>query len=53
MKTTEWQNREKRLESGKIVRWRERDLGNGEVERIYEDGETRTSAPQPANVRDT
>ena len=45
-----WQKREKKLD-GKIVRWKERDLGNGLVERVYEDEQIRTSTSQPVAVR--
>ncbi len=48
-----WQNRSKRLESGKVVRFRQRDLGNGELEIVYLNNETRTTDPQPAATRTT
>jgi hypothetical protein len=48
-----WRTRERKID-GRVVRWKERSLGNGEVERIYEDeGEVRTSAPAPLSVRVT
>ena len=51
MKPETWELRQKRLEGGKIVRWRERTLEDGTVERKYEEGEVRTWTPQPVELR--
>ncbi len=49
----EWFNRSKRLENGTIVKWKERSLGDGEVEKIYEgEGNVRLSNPAPVTVRE-
>jgi hypothetical protein len=45
-----WHRREKTLESGTVLRWRERDLGNGEVERVYDDAQTRDAVAQTLSV---
>lgn len=48
----EWHDRERTLKNGTVVRWKERSIGDGEVERVYEDeGQFRVSDPQPVTLK--
>ncbi len=47
-----WKQRSKTLANGRVIRWKERSLGDGEVERVYEtEGQFRDSDPAPVTLR--
>ena len=47
-----WVSREEKTASGRVVKWRERQLKDGSFERIFEgEGFERTSSAQPVSVR--
>ncbi len=55
MSETEWFYRERKLASGRIERWREREVEPGVFERVFDDdgGQERISAAQPVTVRES
>ena len=49
----QWFVREKKLKTGRVVKWRERTLPDGSLEQVFDDeDQQRVSGAQPITVRE-